>query len=162
MKRSACAALVLVAAALAGCAGEEPLSPPEARAGVDSCEVCGMMISDTRFAAAIAVREPNGMVRRAVYDDVGEMLADAPPASEHKFYVMTFDAGAWREAPAAVYVHSDRVMSPMATGVAAFTDRGAAEAFAAEHSGVVLSLAEARAKAAAGELRVGAEARIPE
>lgn len=162
MKHFVCAALIIIAAALAGCAGEEPLSPPDARAGVDSCDVCGMMISDTRFAAAVAVREPNGMVRRAVYDDVGEMLAVAPPAAEHKFYVMTFDAGAWREAPAAVYVHSDRVMSPMATGVAAFTDRRAAEAFAAKHSGAVLEFGEARAKAGAGEFRVGAEARIPE
>ncbi len=156
------AALILAAATLAGCAGDEPLSPPEARAGVDACVVCGMMIADTRFAAALAVREPNGMVRRAVYDDIGEMLAVAPPAAQHKFYVMAFDAGAWRDAPAAVYVHSDRVMSPMATGVAAFTDRRAAEAFAAEHSGVVLNFPEASAKAAAGEFRVGAEARIPE
>lgn len=153
---------LIIAATIPGCAGDEPLSPPEARAGIDACAVCGMMISDTRFAGALSVRESSGMVRRDVYDDIGEMLAVAPPASEHKFYVTAFDTGEWLDAPAAVYVHSDRVMSPMATGVAAFAARDAAEAFAAEHAGAVLTLSEARARAAAGELRIGADAHVPE
>ncbi|RMH29569.1 MAG: hypothetical protein D6693_01780, partial [Planctomycetota bacterium] len=126
---------ITLATAVAGCSREETLSPPEARAGVDACAACGMMLADTRFAGALAVRE-GGLVERRVYDDIGEMLAVPPPAAEHAFYVVAFDTGAWVEADDATYVHAPSVMTPMATGVVAFSSADAADAFAREHAGV--------------------------
>ena len=162
MNLNRAAVVTLLSMSLAGCGGgAEKLSPPEVRLGVDACAACGMMLADARFVGALAFRDDSGAVQRLVYDDVGEMLAVDPPPGEHRFYVMAFDTGAWVPAEDATFVYSDSVMTPMATGVVAFADPTTSKAFAAAHAGVVMTLAQGRARAADGDLRVGPDARSP-
>ena len=135
--------ILLLALLLAACAGNGAPQPPQIAYGHDMCAQCGMTIDDERFAAALVMQD--GKTR--VFDDAGEMfLYQAEHSTEtiRAWYVHDYTTKAWVNGEKAIYVVSDKVRSPMVTGVAAFVERSAAESFGKEMSGKVLSFEETR------------------
>ena len=108
-------------AAVAGCSGKPP-APRAARLGRESCQHCGMLISDPRYVTQIWDPE-YGRVR--VYDDFGCAVLAAERREELDrdnigFWVADEnEPGRWLEARSARY-RSD-VATPMGYGYAAGT-----------------------------------------
>ena len=128
---------------LSACAtrSDEP-QPPEIIYSQDVCDGCDMIISDPKYAAATILI--NGETRK--FDDIGEMLAyhmDHPEAQVKVWFVHDHDSEKWVRGETAFFVRGDLTTS-MGDSIAAFTDRAAAEAFAAEVNGKVYSLDELR------------------
>lgn len=142
MSRRAALALSLTAAALAGCARPPLTGPPNLRVGRDECVECGMLVAEDRFSSASIV-EREGERSYVFFDDIGCML---DYEYEHQGgvrvverYVHDHDTRAWVPGLEAVYVLADRdsLRTPMGSGIAAFADRSAAEALAAQHRGTL-------------------------
>ena len=110
---------------------------PLVRYGEESCLHCGMIIDDPRFAAAWT--EPGGVERH--FDDIGCAVTDAvesPLADGALCFVHDYVTEEWLDAPAATYVVSPAIHSPMAFGVVALHAAEDAHALAAEHHGQVV------------------------
>jgi nitrous oxide reductase accessory protein NosL len=141
--------------AAAGCDRLDPAVPPLVHYGQDVCVVCGMIISDERFAAAMVVTGEQGRHEARLYDDVGCLLdddstpRDAPVAAR---WVHDYRTRAWLPAGEATYVHSPDLHTPMANGLAAVAGAEAAGSLAAEHDGRVLDYEQVRREFEAGEL----------
>jgi copper chaperone NosL len=135
--------VLLLAGCAAGAASEEP-QPPEIAYGLDACDVCGMIISDARFAAATLLT--NGETRQ--FDDIGNMVIyqmDHPELAVEAWFVHDYQTEEWLRGEAAYFVMAPQIYSPMGHGVAAFADEDEAQALAQEYGSEVLSLDGVRA-----------------
>jgi nitrous oxide reductase accessory protein NosL len=135
-------AFVLVAAlALTGGCRAAADGPPAIELDRTVCSRCGMLVSETLFAAAS--RDPHGSVR--VFDDIGCLRKAYAPGDEKSMTFWFHDArnGDWIEGRQAVFVESASLVTPMGGGLLAFRDRHAAEAdAAARHGRVIASIGE--------------------
>ena len=121
-----CLWLVPLALIMAGC--KQPptaIVPPKIRYGLETCADCGMIINDPHYAAAIAFRaQPDAPVQTKVFDDIGCMLSwEKHHAGEQaaKSWVKDVNTAAWLNASSAVYLQSDKLSTPMGSGVVAGT-----------------------------------------
>lgn len=134
------AGTLLVIALVSGC-GKPDDGPQPIALGEDDCGLCRMIISEQNYAAQARF---DGKVEN--YDDIGclgERLGGA--AQPQAMWVADQSSGAWIDARAAVFVHAPELKTPMASGLAAFSDRARAERFATEKKGRVVALEEVRA-----------------
>lgn len=143
---SCLAALIVAAALLAGCGEAPTLDAPDVRWGQDTCDVCGMILSDERFAGAVVTIEA-GERRVALFDDIGEMLAaqrraPSPPKYPQRLWVTDSDTKQWIDAESAHYLKSDQLHTPMGFGVAAYADAQVARDAQEQWGGQVGSLAQ--------------------
>lgn len=152
--------LVFLIALLAGCAqGTTELAPPDIRYGEDVCVECNMIISDERFASAIAYEVGPGRYETAAFDDIADMLdyavkhPEQPPVA---WYVHDYESKEWIDATAATYVVTDKVVTPMASGMLAFSNPQRADVMAYSLGLQVLDWDTVRARHAVGEIGVGA------
>lgn len=139
---------------LAACAAEvAPGVPPEIRYGEDVCDQCNMIISDARFAAGMVVEVAPGTHEHRIFDDIGDMLEyEASHGAEltvASYFVHDYLSREWIEGDRAYFVRSETLATPMGFGLAAFAERSDAEALARETNGVVVTLADLQADAAA-------------
>jgi nitrous oxide reductase accessory protein NosL len=130
---------VLVALALAGCAAGDG---PRPIALGTPCAACGMSIEDLRYACE---QERDGAWR--AYDAI-ECMARARDAAA-RAWLADYDSRTLVAADSAWVVRAE-IPSPMGGGYAAFRDRGAAEAIAAERSGRVMRWSDVPATPAEG------------
>jgi copper chaperone NosL len=147
-------AFVVLAGASAGCGRETGEAPPQIRYGQDTCAVCGMIISDERFAAGLVIGTAP-RYQALAFDDLGCLLEyerSAPDAAVAARYVRDFQAPQWRDAGTAVYVHGPALHSPMAFNLAASATAADARALAAARGGDVLDYASVRLRFEAGDL----------
>jgi copper chaperone NosL len=133
---------VVLAMALTACAGAadaEP-TPPTIHYGEDLCELCNMIISEERHAAAYLTDDGHGHA----FDDIGDMLRAHLEMQEEAtaFFVHDYEDRAWIRAEKAHYVLSENLTTPMASGLAAFSAPEEAQALAAELQGQVLTFDE--------------------
>lgn len=140
-------AIIAVATGLLGsCRETVPVAPPVIDYGEEVCAVCGMIISDERFAAGLVAEGPDGLEARA-FDDIGCLLDDEalhgnrPVAGR---WVRDFRTDRWRPADTAVFVHSAAVHSPMSYGLAACGDDASAQLLLAEFPGELLDFGAVR------------------
>lgn len=137
--------MMLLLLVVAGCS--QPLNtgePPVIAYGQDSCDRCGMIISEEKFAAAYWTED--GEARR--FDDIGGMFAHNAEENEKvaSYWVHDFVTGEWIRAEEAIYVLDSSLMTPMGFGIAAFDDEKEAQALAHGQEGVVvMSFTELRA-----------------
>jgi copper chaperone NosL len=127
---------------LTGCGGgASATEPPEISYGRDTCDRCGMIISDDRFAAGLVAADGAS----AIFDDVGEMLQAVREEglAERRAWVHDWLSREWTDATGATYVRVAPETTPMGTGFVAFGRREDAVAFAAERDGEIVSWAEA-------------------
>lgn len=142
--------LALLIFLVSACGGGQidPNSPPEIVYGEDVCSRCGMIISDTRFAAALVVEKGSSDYEHLLFDDPGEMFAFAAEEGEAtkiaRWYVHDYNSREWMDGANAWYVLADALQSPMGFGVAACADEAQAVALAQSSGGRVLSFDQAR------------------
>ena len=115
---------------LAACtpAAAEP-QPPEIAYGQDLCAGCGMIISDAKFAAALLTSKNEALK----FDDIGDMVLyalDHPDTQPKAWFVHDYESETWIRGETAYYVVLPAGNSPMGSGLTAFSDLGAAKAFA--------------------------------
>lgn len=151
--------LLFLITLLAACAqGTTELAPPEIRYGEDVCVECNMIISDERFASAIGYEVAPGRYETASFDDVGDMLDYAPKHPDQPpvaWYVHDYESKEWTDATAASYVVTDKVATPMASGILAFASRDRANVMAYSLGLNVLDWETLLAQHAAGQIGVG-------
>lgn len=121
---------------------------PQAIEAHDVCASCKMAISQPRYAAQAVDKEGNAYK----FDDVGCLLRYL---REHKLpqariYVMDYVAQQWLEAESAIFVGSEAIESPMASGLAAFRNRAAAQQFLRDTPGQMMSFKDLISQAPAG------------
>ena len=121
------AVAVLVAAAMcaSACGGGAPAGPPEIRLGIDACDGCGMVIAEMRYAGA-AVADDGAMRRVLKFDDVGCLArweAGAKGVAVRERWVHDRSTEAWIDAASATYVQSGELITPMGSGLVAFSNR---------------------------------------
>lgn len=141
---------LLAALLLSACGAQagEP-HPPELMFGSDTCEECGMLVSDAKFAAATLTED--GHTHR--FDDLAEMFvfqANHPEDIVKAWFVHDHETETWLRGETAFYVRSGQIRSPMNYGVAAFGTREAAEAFSAETGGELFTFEGIRTEIAGG------------
>jgi len=130
--------VLLLALTLAACAPatDGEIAPPEIRYGEDICEVCGMIISEARFATACVTSDDEGHG----FDGVGEMLIFIHQHHEGEIrqcFVHDYDTEVWLTVDNAYYVISENVHTPMGFGIVAFETSEQAETLATDTSGMV-------------------------
>ena len=138
----------------AGCGDAPSIAPPEILLGQDVCDVCGMIISDDRYAAGLVI-DRGGEYETRSFDDIGCLLmfadehADVTVAAR---YVRDFRSRPWRDAETAAYLHSGHLHTPMAFGLAALATEADAHTLAGEFPGDVIGFPAVRDRFARGEL----------
>ncbi len=119
------------------CSEQSPDAPPEITYGVSACADCGMIISDERYASATIVADERGRPTPLLFDDIGDqILHEANNADLQVLARWVHDHATlqWLRAETAFYVRSPALHTPMASGIAAFASRPAAEAAKGELS----------------------------
>jgi hypothetical protein len=120
--------LVPLALAVAGCK-PQPMAivPPTVHYGLETCADCGMILNDYHYASAIAFRAPaDDRVQTKVFDDIGCLLAWRRNHTKIRVaatWVKDVKTAVWLDAASAVYVKSDKLSTPMGSGIAAGTVR---------------------------------------
>lgn len=129
--------LLLLGALLAACGGANGKDPPKISYGKDVCSRCGMIITEEKLASGLVATDG----KSRTFDDPGEMIAtvQAEGLNGDRAWVHDFTTVQWIDATTAYYVVSEEVVTPMATGVVAFSTREAAADFEASRAGVVMS-----------------------
>jgi copper chaperone NosL len=122
-------ALLLPILVLAGCRddtrGDEP---PRISHGRDTCDRCGMIISDERFSSGLVAANGDQMI----FDDLGEMvrIVQQEGLQERRAWVHDFETLEWVDATTAYFVSGHEIITPMAMGLVPFAQREDAQAFA--------------------------------
>ncbi len=139
------ATLSLAATALAllapGCGRRSDLSPPVIAYGQQECDLCRMIISEERFAAAL-VLSSGARVEKLAFDDVGCVLSylrDRRPPDGWTAYVHDLESRQWVDASAATFVVSPHLHTPMASELAAAATRAGAERIAEQYPGQLVT-----------------------
>jgi copper chaperone NosL len=131
--------LLWVVTACGGAAKAE-LAPPEIHYGADLCEFCGMIISDSRYAAGYLTSDGE----QHIFDDIGNMFQSHLQKQDEvrAFFVHDYEEQRWIRAETAHYVLSPKLVTPMLHGLAAHVTAEKAEALAAEIGGEVFTFEE--------------------
>ena len=139
----------------AGCSRESDTSPPTVHYGQDPCDVCKMIISEQRYAAALVV-DDDGYIEKLTFDDIGCMLdaRDHARGTILAAYVNDYNDKEWIDAEQAVYVYSNDLHTPMAFGVASFRSGTDAEKLQQNYDGELLTFDEVNERFLAGELTI--------
>ncbi len=146
LRLAAASALAAVLGAIAACQRAELAGPPELRLGRDQCIECGMIINEDRFSSA-ALIEAGGRREHCLFDDVGCMLDYQRERADIPFievFAHDADTRAWLAAQDAIFLLTDSsaILTPMGSGIAAYSGRAAAEAAQKEFGGRMLSYSE--------------------
>jgi copper chaperone NosL len=134
------AGVLFAGMSLIGCAKTEDIGPPEIRLGQDTCQACGMIIEDERFAAAV-VTSAGGVVEKRAFDDIGEMLEFKAPSGASIVHRYVRDAATkqWLDADKATFVKLRDLTTPMGSGIAAYADAEGAKSAIRAHGGELVS-----------------------
>lgn len=137
MTRRAAIVAVVTLAAGAGC-GVKADGPPHIEVDRTPCAHCGMLISETMFAAAF--RAPGAEAR--AFDDIGCLVASAKREADSgglHFWFHDATSGSWISGADATFVKSERLRTPMNGGLVAYRDLSDAQRGAAEYRGRVIA-----------------------
>ena len=137
---------------LTGCGGDNDSSAPKIRFGEEVCVHCRMIISDNRFAAALTTDD--GQTLR--FDDTGCLLEYRAAHSDpiQRYWVSDYTSADWLDAEQAMFVKSDDLVTPMASGIAALSTADEARRVAEPMRGTILrfdELASATTQAGTGQ-----------
>ncbi|MBK8005601.1 MAG: nitrous oxide reductase accessory protein NosL [Gemmatimonadetes bacterium] len=134
MRRDLATALLTLALAACAAGGPRPIGY-----GAEPCEHCHMTISDPRFAAE--ARTEGG--RLLVFDDVGCLAAWLQGAPGARGWVVSYvDQASWLPADSAVYLRTDTLRTPMASGLVALRPGAEADSVRAALGGTLLTWGE--------------------
>ena len=127
--------VLLVIFVCAGCTpAQGEVKPPEILYGEDICEICGMIISEARFASACVTTDG----QEHIFDGIGEMLVfyhDQEQDTILQCFVHDYVTEGWLVAEEATFVLSDNIHTPMGFGIVAVGTRESADTLALESGG---------------------------
>jgi copper chaperone NosL len=149
-------AVLLLLAILCSCEQRQSLEPPVIYFGQHECDVCRMIISDERYAAAALVENERGRLDPLLFDDIGCLFQyeqDEPDERIAARFVRDAQQAIWLDLDAAVLLHSRTLQTPMAFHLAALQTHEQAQQMQQEHPGDLLDLEGARRRFEAGTLR---------
>ncbi len=135
--------------AIVSCHRDAAPLPPEILYGQQECEQCRMIISDERYAAGIVLELAKGESAAFAFDDVNCMFnfeQEHAPKPILARYVHDCATGRWLDAASAHFLLSDRLQTPMASGVAAAADRQSLEMLQRDNGGRLLDFTTLRAR----------------
>ncbi len=120
-------------------------TPPDIRYGEDVCDACHMVISESRFAAALTT--PDGHVY--LFDDIGCMVrfVQTQNVTIQNAWVHDYTTTIWTPVETALFVRTRRVTTPMGYGVIAFATPSAARTWQSAHDGPAFSWTRLRSMA---------------
>ena len=125
---------------LLGCGRVDPDHPPKIHYGRDVCDECGMIISEKQFAAASVDRDGN----ITKFDGIGCLIlyqAKHPSAVQWN-WVHDYQSEEWIEVDNAFFVNTEKLVTPMAFGLVAFSSKRVASQFVHEEGGALVELNE--------------------
>jgi nitrous oxide reductase accessory protein NosL len=127
---------------LVGCGGKGASAddPPDIKLGRDSCDRCGMIISEERFASGIVDENGDALI----FDDVGEMVATIQEEglNKRRAWVHGHPSLEWMDARDAWYAVTMEIPTPMGSGVFPFDNEAEVQAYAADQNGMVYTWEE--------------------
>lgn len=132
---------ILLACLLIGicsCQSAAELTPSDITAN-DTCTFCKMPIEQVQYAAEFMTKD--GFTRK--FDDIGCMVQHAEKVKTSNiaaFYVMDYANKQWVKGEEAQFVQSEKIQTPMNSGLIAFKDKNAADSVASEYGGKVVGL----------------------
>ncbi len=131
--------LLLFLAACGGSTTAEP-TPPTIHYGEDICQMCGMIISDERYAAAYVTRSGESYI----FDDAGEMIQHhlKNQTEVAAFFVHDYQDKSWIRGETAYYILSDKIATPMLSGLTTSASKEKAQSLATESSGQMMTFEE--------------------
>lgn len=131
--------LALIAALMTACGSTTSSNQPPHISYGQTTSTMGMIIEDPRFAGAII--DSNG--KTTLFDDIGDLVAAAKqnPSSTAHIWVHDYQTKGWINGSTATYVASDDLMTmtPMGSGLAAFSSHDHAATFLHDHHGAVMT-----------------------
>jgi copper chaperone NosL len=134
------ALIAVTALLLVGCSEDTSLAPPEILYGQQECERCRMIISDERFATAMIVEQPGGTRTAFAFDDINCLFEHERQADGWTIlarYVHDVNTRQWLDTSGAVFLLSERIETPMASGVAAAAAIEGLNDLQREHAGAI-------------------------
>ena len=123
-----CSAITIALLAAPGCDRQGADGPPTVNLGESACHECGMIISDARFATATVVEAPRG-AEALLFDDFNCQAIHERDHAELQIlrrWCRDFNASEWIRAEDAVFLGSTELLTPMASGAAAFSSETSA------------------------------------
>jgi copper chaperone NosL len=145
MNRVLTCSLLASLALLAGACSRPPdTGPPQLRYGEQECDACRMLVSDERFAAAL-VFDQQGEVTKLAFDDINcvfAYLSDHPRSGPYQVYTHDLNTHAWLDARTALFVHSEKLETPMASQIAAASSPEGLERLLNRYPGAQLTFEE--------------------
>jgi copper chaperone NosL len=106
--------------------------------GGDTCEFCGMLVSDPRFAAQVVTDKGKTYMFDAIECFVAFLAEEVVPAEQiHSTWVVNFDQpDQWLPAAEAYYLQAIDLHSPMGANLLAFRTQAALDAVKSEVRGM--------------------------
>jgi copper chaperone NosL len=130
--------LACVMIGLCACQGTLDLKPSDITEN-DTCTFCKMPIAEVQYAAEFLTKD--GFVRK--FDTVSCMVQHANKVNKSSiaaYYVMDYADKQWVKGEDAFFVQSEKIATPMDSGIIAFKDKAVADSTASQYDGKVLSL----------------------
>ncbi len=116
--------------------------------GKDACENCKMLIMDPKFGAVLTTQKGKNFK----FDDLNclaSYIHQKAIQDESVFMISVMDfknPGSAVDIKNALFVLSDKVKSPMASGIASFSERETYEEFISDSNGLVITWPEIKTK----------------
>jgi nitrous oxide reductase accessory protein NosL len=141
-----------VLAGVIGCEHKLLSGPPTLRLGRDECGHCGMLINEDRCSSALLIEQERAL-EHVLFDDIGCMLdyehEHAGEVRVVEAFVHDHTSRVWSTSSASLFLltTTDRLATPMGSGMVAFADRAGAEQARQKFGGEIVEstqLADAR------------------
>jgi copper chaperone NosL len=134
------AGLLVSMGLLGGCLPDDRSRPPTLRLGEEACAECRMIVSDGRFAAALA--RDDGQTLK--FDDFGCLIRHENAALRPgtTYWVRDFRTEQWLNAGDAVFLRARSITTPMGYGLSAVAADQAEEVRQANPESQALRLAD--------------------
>ncbi len=127
------------------CGRNDVDAPPPIVLGDSTCQECGMIISDERFATSTIIENERGY-QPLLFDDFNCQIKFERKFKDLKIvnrWSHEHAESTWIKSEVGWFVYSTQIRSPMASGLAMFETKSQAEAFAQPLDAEVLNQASA-------------------
>jgi copper chaperone NosL len=123
---------------LCSCQSTAELKPSDITS-TDTCTFCKMTIDQVQYAAEFITKD--GFTRK--FDDIGCMIKHSDKVKKTNiaaYYVMDYANKQWVKGEEAQFVQSEKIETPMNSGIIAFKDKSTADNVASQYGGKVVGL----------------------